>query len=903
MPSSILSRLGTTPNESVKAPVVAATTANITLSGEQTIDTVSVVSGDRVLVKNQADASENGIYVCKSLDWERAADWDSSNDVIAGVMILDTNSELFFLASFTGTFALGTTEVSFSSIPYQTVSTTKADSMQALVNTDTSLGLARLSDFHGDSADADGGDDRLYVWVSTGDKSTHNGGTVVDPGISFPTDWTNKAQRDTWFTASTGTGVWKMIGVRHFDVTYFGAMISDTLDNAESFAAARDAWIDLTSVDNMYVHIPAGRYASSRVDWEDCPVVGAGILHTTILPLITDGDWCFTFGNNEWRCEGIAMWTGVSDATVGTSNGQTGFCGGIQAGVFDGVQSCSLTPSTNTVNCTAHPYQDDDPIYFDPASLPPEIIASTLYWVINSTTDTFQISETKGGSVLDFGAGSSGTCFSSARRGRLDVKIQGCYNSIDCDGWLNNIRLWIDNCYYGPNLSNQNGSKLDIVAENCLRYGRVKECKGAHITRLLGEGGSGAHDDEASIFDSNHGMIINGFYFEESASTPREFPNFIFGDSLPSYGIDVQGLCGQTTGTEYGVPPIKFDKIGGGRISGYVQATSSELKLPEMGVDNVCLDVSNFVPKGDQSSPWGFQSSFHVLQGATSCSFNPIALNPLPYFEHRGGHCYRPFPIRSTLAYHESSRMPGTWVLRVSVDTAASGTNSSYVQYRTKLDEMRGVRLAGKYLLAVAIINIPEHDAYGAATKDDDLNSTPYKPGFEFTLKNDAGTTLVTSTDLGTANQQKHRRGTIQAYAAAVYADISPPGDLDQIGFNFYAVRENADLDLHDDAYIDVEAVFLFEVPNLGTASALIPHCFRTDIQTMNKASVMAGGKLLTNNTPHASSDPDGIVYAKGDKIIKPDADIAAGSPDYSVCTTAGDYSASVFKDGANVAS
>jgi hypothetical protein len=60
-----------------KAPVRAATTANITLSGAQTIDTVSIVAGNRVLVKNQTLPEQNGIYVAAAGAWSRAADMDS----------------------------------------------------------------------------------------------------------------------------------------------------------------------------------------------------------------------------------------------------------------------------------------------------------------------------------------------------------------------------------------------------------------------------------------------------------------------------------------------------------------------------------------------------------------------------------------------------------------------------------------------------------------------------------------------------------------------------------------------------------------------------------------------------------------------------------------------------------
>tara|TARA_R100001082_G_scaffold899_1_gene728 strand:- start:1462 stop:3270 length:1809 start_codon:yes stop_codon:yes gene_type:complete len=58
----------------VKDACRVATTANITLSGTQTIDGVSVSADERVLVKNQSTASENGIYLCKAGSWARAAD-------------------------------------------------------------------------------------------------------------------------------------------------------------------------------------------------------------------------------------------------------------------------------------------------------------------------------------------------------------------------------------------------------------------------------------------------------------------------------------------------------------------------------------------------------------------------------------------------------------------------------------------------------------------------------------------------------------------------------------------------------------------------------------------------------------------------------------------------------------
>ena len=57
-----------------KDAVVVRTTANITLSGTQTIDGVGVVADDRVLVMAQTDQTENGLYLCKAGAWERTAD-------------------------------------------------------------------------------------------------------------------------------------------------------------------------------------------------------------------------------------------------------------------------------------------------------------------------------------------------------------------------------------------------------------------------------------------------------------------------------------------------------------------------------------------------------------------------------------------------------------------------------------------------------------------------------------------------------------------------------------------------------------------------------------------------------------------------------------------------------------
>ncbi len=71
----------------IKAPVKAASNAPLTLSGEQTVNGIPLLVGDRVLVKDQVDPIENGIYVVETSAWQRAGDWDGERDVVGGSVV------------------------------------------------------------------------------------------------------------------------------------------------------------------------------------------------------------------------------------------------------------------------------------------------------------------------------------------------------------------------------------------------------------------------------------------------------------------------------------------------------------------------------------------------------------------------------------------------------------------------------------------------------------------------------------------------------------------------------------------------------------------------------------------------------------------------------------------------
>lgn len=60
-----------------KQSVKAASTANLTLSGTQTVDGVALIVGDRILVKDQTTQANNGIYGVASGSWLRSTDADT----------------------------------------------------------------------------------------------------------------------------------------------------------------------------------------------------------------------------------------------------------------------------------------------------------------------------------------------------------------------------------------------------------------------------------------------------------------------------------------------------------------------------------------------------------------------------------------------------------------------------------------------------------------------------------------------------------------------------------------------------------------------------------------------------------------------------------------------------------
>ena len=160
----------------VKDSVVVATTANITLSGTQTIDGIAVTAGQRVLVKDQTTASQNGIYVVSASAWSRSTDADTADELNSGCFFFvekgTANADNGFVMSQDTTINFGTTAITFSQF-------SGAGQITA------GSGLAKSGD---------------TLLVNTG-----TGITITSDNIVIDTAWAGQAAITTVGTIGTGT--------------------------------------------------------------------------------------------------------------------------------------------------------------------------------------------------------------------------------------------------------------------------------------------------------------------------------------------------------------------------------------------------------------------------------------------------------------------------------------------------------------------------------------------------------------------------------------------------------------------------------------------------------------------------------------------------------------------------
>ena len=197
-----------------KASVVAATTVDITLSGAQTIDGISIVASDRVLVKNQTLPANNGLYLCASGAWTRTTDMNTWAQVPGAYVFVEdgtTQADTGWVCTSNAGGTLGTTAITWaqfsgagsgvSSITFGTTGLTPATTTTGAVTVAGTLAVANGGT--GLTAGTSGG---ILAYTATGTLASSallaanalmiGGGAGVAPS-----------------TVTTGTGVVTALGV------------------------------------------------------------------------------------------------------------------------------------------------------------------------------------------------------------------------------------------------------------------------------------------------------------------------------------------------------------------------------------------------------------------------------------------------------------------------------------------------------------------------------------------------------------------------------------------------------------------------------------------------------------------------------------------------------------------
>lgn len=129
---------------SFKTACRAATTTNITLSGTQTIDGISISSGDRVLVKNQNNQADNGIYIASANAWTRAADMDTPAEIAGSFVPITFGSTQGGKIYYTTFNATGST-IGVTAIPWNSLTEGSVTGVGTLAVVNGGTGISSYS--------------------------------------------------------------------------------------------------------------------------------------------------------------------------------------------------------------------------------------------------------------------------------------------------------------------------------------------------------------------------------------------------------------------------------------------------------------------------------------------------------------------------------------------------------------------------------------------------------------------------------------------------------------------------------------------------------------------------------------------------------------------------------------
>lgn len=356
----------------VKDSVRVATTANITLSGLQTIDGVILVSTNRVLVKNQTTGSQNGIYDVSDVAWTRSEDANTTENVKPNLFTFvqegTANGDSGWILTTNAPITLNTTSLTFSQFT-GTGGITAGDGITLTggntVNVDPTVvrttrtltagaGLTGGGDFSANRtvdiiANADGSitvnanDIQVGVLATDAQHGTRGGGTQHSAATGLSAGFMAAADKTKLDGIESGAQVTSFARVQ---TALAGATSSVTL-NSQKLSSVADPTLAQDAATKNYVDLQAaGEVPSARTITAGAGLTGGGDLSVNrTLDIAANADGSITVNANDIQVGILA-----TDAQHGTRGGGTqhdaviaagaaGFMSGSDKSKLDGIET------------------------------------------------------------------------------------------------------------------------------------------------------------------------------------------------------------------------------------------------------------------------------------------------------------------------------------------------------------------------------------------------------------------------------------------------------------------------------------------------------------------------------------------------------------------------------------
>ena len=285
----------------IRQSVKVATNENITLSGTQTVDGVSLSIDDRVLVKSQTNKKYNGLWIVQSNAWSRPSDFNHNSSNTSGIFVFveqgTSNSDTGWVMttddSITISESNGVANVDIEFSKFTGSTTTLHDSLisiSELTTTNDKMIYTTSSNTYAVTSLTPAARELLDDADSASQRNTLGLGNVENTAVS---SWVGSENITTLGTITTGTWNGSVISDAYIadDITISGGNIENTVIGASTSANATFNAVTVKQLMTFQNSIQIGNGYSETLHENGTTITNTGNIQTTGM-ITTHGITC-----------------------------------------------------------------------------------------------------------------------------------------------------------------------------------------------------------------------------------------------------------------------------------------------------------------------------------------------------------------------------------------------------------------------------------------------------------------------------------------------------------------------------------------------------------------------------------------------------------------------------------